>query len=133
MRRRFWSTRRRRIGVAVAGLGVAVLAIGLLVILGPGPRARSGAETLVQIPRGSGVSGVAAALEAARRLELHKQRRDFFDVVVPDEVLAGTAPKLMDLVRLRHRRFNLSAGRLFRLLGIRPALAKGQTTLTLWG
>ncbi|HYE46213.1 MAG TPA: hypothetical protein VEA44_10625 [Caulobacter sp.] len=77
------------------------------------------------------VSG--AAEEAARRLELHKVRRDFFDVVVPDEVLNGVALKIMDLVLLRARRFGLAGGRLFRVLGITPQLSKGRTTLTLWG
>jgi UPF0755 protein len=63
--RRSWATRRRRISAAVAGLAVALVAFSLLFAFGPGPQARSGSETLVQIPRGSGVAGVAAALKDA--------------------------------------------------------------------
>jgi UPF0755 protein len=59
------AARRRRTLLAVVGLGAALLGVVLLATLGPGPRARSGSETLVQLPRGSGVAGVASSLKSA--------------------------------------------------------------------
>ncbi len=65
MKRRMRAARRRRTLLAVVGLGAALLGVVLLATLGPGPRARSGSETLVQLPRGSGVAGVASSLKSA--------------------------------------------------------------------
>lgn len=66
MRRRSRSARRRRtlLGFA-AGLAAAVGVAALVAAVGPGPVARSGQVTEVQLPRGVGVSGVASALKSA--------------------------------------------------------------------
>lgn len=74
-----------------------------------------------------------AADEAARRLALYGVHRDIFEVGVPIESVGATSVWLMDAVKLTHPRFALAAGRTFRLLGIRPDLAKRRFTLTLWG
>jgi hypothetical protein len=74
-----------------------------------------------------------AANEASRRLALHGVRRDFFDVVVASETLAGITLNLTDVVQLTNPRFGLASGRLFLLLGVRLNLARNRATLTLWG
>lgn len=65
MSRRSRASRRRRTLWPVAGLLAALIATGLWVTVAPGPGARSGEETRVQLPRGSGVAGVSRALKAA--------------------------------------------------------------------
>ena len=68
-----------------------------------------------------------------RLLALHSTRRDFFEVAVHLDSLSGASPWLMDVVQLTHPRFGLSGGRLFRVLGIRPELARKRFVFTLWG
>ena len=66
MRRRSRLARRRRtLFAAAAVLAVGLTGLVLLAAVGPGPAARSGAVTEVQLPRGTGVSGVAEALQSA--------------------------------------------------------------------
>lgn len=65
MRRRTRLVLRRRRLLVGAGVLGALLVLALVVALGPGPKARMGSETLVQIPRGSGVAGAAEALHSA--------------------------------------------------------------------
>lgn len=66
MRRRSRSARRRRAFLAVAAAIAAVFVVlGGVAAFGPGPAARSGAVTEVQLPRGAGVAGVAEALKSA--------------------------------------------------------------------
>ena len=66
MRRRSRSARRRRAFLAVAAAIAAVFVVlGGVAAFGPGPAARSGAVTEVQLPRGVGVAGVAEALKSA--------------------------------------------------------------------
>ena len=66
MRRRSRSARRRRAFLAAAAAIAAVLVVlGGVAAFGPGPAARSGAVTEVQLPRGAGVAGVAEALKSA--------------------------------------------------------------------
>ncbi|MCE2987939.1 MAG: endolytic transglycosylase MltG, partial [Phenylobacterium sp.] len=66
MRRSSGAVRRSRILLAGAAIAVAVTGLfGVLAAVGPGPPARSGAFTEVQLPRGAGVTGVAANLKAA--------------------------------------------------------------------
>lgn len=66
MRRRSRAARRRRSFLAVAAVLVTVLAaVAGVVALGPGPEARSGKATEVQLPRGAGVTGVAGTLKSA--------------------------------------------------------------------
>lgn len=79
------------------------------------------------------INAAEAEAEAVRRLELHKVRRNFFDVTVPADLFIESGAVLMDVVSLTSTRFGLSEGRLFRLLGFRPELARGRVTLTLWG
>lgn len=79
------------------------------------------------------VSAAAAAAEAARRLELHRERRDFFEVPVSDDLLRDLDLKITDVVCLRSDRFDLADGRPFRVLGILPQSSRKRTTLTLWG
>lgn len=74
-----------------------------------------------------------AAAEAARLLALHKTRRDLFEATVPLDALAGVSPRIGDVVSLTAPRFGLDAGRLFRLIGFRPELARNQAIFTLWG
>jgi UPF0755 protein len=66
MRRSSGAVRRSRILLAGAAIAVVVTGLfGVLAAVGPGPPARSGAFTEVQLPRGAGVTGVAANLKAA--------------------------------------------------------------------
>ena len=73
------------------------------------------------------------ANEASRRQALHGVARDFYDVTVKAEGLIGIVLRLTSIVEIIHRRFGLSDGRLFVLLGIRLELARNRVTLTLWG
>lgn len=74
-----------------------------------------------------------AATEATRRLALYKTRRDVFDVPVSLDLITANALKLGDVVALQITRFGLDAGKSFRIIGIRLALAAGTATITLWG
>lgn len=73
----------------------------------------------------------AADTEAARRLALYDERRDILDVTIPLEILG--AAKLMDVVKVVYPRFGCTAGKDFRLIGIRYELAQRRAVLTLWG
>jgi hypothetical protein len=79
------------------------------------------------------VFAAEATTEAARRLALYNVRRNFFDVTVNADLLFDSGARLLSLVQLTNPRFGLSAGGLFRLLGIRLDLARNRATLTLWG
>lgn len=74
-----------------------------------------------------------AATETARLLALFKVRRDIFDVPVDISILTLNSLKLMDIVALQVARFGMSAGKNFRLIGIRIELKTAQAVLTLWG
>lgn len=76
-------------------------------------------------------SSADATAEATRLLNLHKVRRDFFDLDAPASVLASMS--IMSTVALQNSRFGMSAGRSFRLLGARLNLARDRVTLTVWG
>lgn len=78
-------------------------------------------------------SAAEAATEAERRLELHKVRRNFFEMTVQGDLVSQSGAWLMDVVQVRAPRFGLSSGVKFRILGIQPELAKNEVTLTLWG
>lgn len=86
-----------------------------------------------QVIRSLFVTSADAANEAARVLAMLKTRRDFFEVTIPLSSITGATPWLMDVVRLTYPRFGLDAGRLFRVLGIKPELARNRLTFTLWG
>lgn len=74
-----------------------------------------------------------AATESARRLTLYKTRRDIFDAPVSLDLLTANSLKLGDVVALQIARFGLTAGKSFRIIGIRLELAAGKALLTLWG
>ncbi len=74
-----------------------------------------------------------AATEAARRLTLYKTRRDIFDVPVSLDLITANSLMLGNVVALQLARFGLDAGKSFRIIGIRLALASGVAILTLWG
>ena len=64
-RRSRWARRRRTFLAATAVLAAGLTLVAGLLAFGPGPAARSGAVTEVQLPRGAGVAGVADVLKSA--------------------------------------------------------------------
>lgn len=74
-----------------------------------------------------------AASEASRQLSLYKVRRDIFDVPIDISVITNTPVRIGDLVSIVLPRFGMSAGRLFRLIGISYNMAANTATLSLWG
>lgn len=77
-----------------------------------------------------------AASEARRRLAMHQERRDIFDVPVPQEAFARWVSgglRMMDVVYLTLNRFGLGTGKAFRLIGVRLELAQQRAILSLWG
>lgn len=74
-----------------------------------------------------------AAAEAARRLAIHKVRRDLFDVPVPLGVFTDVGVSLMSPIDFTHSRFGLSGGKAFSILGFGLALARDRVILSLWG
>jgi hypothetical protein len=79
------------------------------------------------------LSAADAATERDRLQAMHRAPRAFFDVTVKSKLIARFGLQLLDLVGLQLPRFSLDAGKVFRLVGIRHELAKGQTLLTVWG
>jgi hypothetical protein len=86
----------------------------------------------------------SAALLATYFLNLYKVRRDVFVVTVPLSLVRGmlelragfyyvVGPVLGEVVQLQLPRFGLSAGKLFRLMGLQVNLAAQTAELTLWG
>ena len=71
--------------------------------------------------------------EAARLLEMHKVRRDLFDVSISVTLLAASPVRIADVVALQTPRYGMSAGRLFRVIGYALNLAENTATLYLWG
>lgn len=76
--------------------------------------------------------GADAATEAARLLALRGTHRDLFDITVALTPVTATLD-LGNVVRLTHARYGLTAGRLFRITGVRPDLAATRISFTLWG
>lgn len=75
------------------------------------------------------VDGTAAGTEASRLLTLYKTRRDMFRITAR----LNTSIDINNVLTVLYTRFGLSAGKLFRVLGIRPDLASGEYELTVWG
>ena len=73
-----------------------------------------------------------ANMEAARRLAMRSANIDRFELVAPmnDETMAL---ELGDVIQLTHSRYNLDAGVLFRVMGIRPEAAHARLVLDVWG
>lgn len=78
-------------------------------------------------------SDAEAQAEADRLLAMYSVRTDFFDVTVRADMVSDAGIWLMGSTALTNPRFGLQDGRLFRLLGIKPELAKNRATLSLWG
>ena len=78
-------------------------------------------------------SAAAATAEAARLLGIYKVRRDRFECRVAVDATLAAAVDLGGVVRVTHPRFLLSAGKLLRVIGLRPDLARNRLDLTLWG
>jgi hypothetical protein len=74
-----------------------------------------------------------AQTEADRLEALYGVRRDIFDVPVDARLLQKSPLFFMDAVRVTYSRFGLDAGKLFRVIGIRPELKDQKVTLSLWG
>lgn len=74
-----------------------------------------------------------AAAEAARLLALFKVRRDVFEIPIALSIFTQYNPTIMSVISVQHPRFEMSAGKLFRLLGYRIELANNRVVLTLWG
>lgn len=74
-----------------------------------------------------------ATNEATRQLNLQKVHRDIFDVPISLELFAAYPVGMLDVIELTCSRFNLSSGKMFRLIGIRIALVSSQIILTIWG
>lgn len=70
---------------------------------------------------------------AAAQLALYKVQRDTFEVPVPIEIVTGNGLWLLDVVSLKLDRFGMSAGKLFRVVGLRLELKANRAVLTLWG
>ena len=73
-----------------------------------------------------------AQAEADRRQTIRGVRRDRFEIVVPLDETTDVID-LGDVVSLTHSRYGLSAGKLFRVLGVDPHASKRTLKLTLWG
>lgn len=79
------------------------------------------------------IDGTAATTECTRRLTLYKARRDLFDVRVRLDAALAAAIDLGAVVTLVLARFGLAAGKLFRVIAIRPDLRLNALDLTLFG
>ena len=77
------------------------------------------------------VSAIAAKTRATLLTALYGVQRDRYDVPVPSRYAVGL--DLGDTVQLRLKRFGLSTGRNFVIVGERSDLGGGVTTLDLWG
>jgi hypothetical protein len=74
-----------------------------------------------------------ADAEAARLLAIYRVRRDIYDVPVSATVFINAGLRLMSVVSLRLPRFDLTSGKLMRVVGYRLELASNRVILTLWG
>lgn len=80
------------------------------------------------------LDGGPAHIEALRQLSLYKVQRDIFEVTVHIDVLRSQGvPSLMSLISIRSPRFNLSAGKLFWMIGFTIDLKRSQAVLVCWG
>lgn len=79
------------------------------------------------------INASAAQTECTRRLTLYKTRRDRFEVRAAITVSMAAALDLGAVVQVTHRRFGLSGGKLFRVLGMQHNLQNNRVDLTLWG
>lgn len=74
-----------------------------------------------------------AQAEADRRLTLVRFHRDVYDIPVPLDIVMGSSLRMLSVISLTYNRFGLSAGKLFRVIGINLALKSNTIILTVWG
>lgn len=79
------------------------------------------------------VTESAAQTEAARRLALHKTRRDTYIVRARLDAELAASIDLGAVVELMLARFGLAAGKLFAVIGLQTDLRVNALDLTLWG
>ncbi len=76
-------------------------------------------------------AGSSAALtEATRLLNIYKTQRDFYRILVKTQPYTL---KLNDVVKITFNRYNLSSGKLFRVISIVEDAANNEVELELWG
>lgn len=75
----------------------------------------------------------AVQAEAARLLALYSVKRDRFEVVINADATTLAAIDLGVVIQITYSRFNLSGGRLFRVLGYRLDPTRSRAELTVWG
>lgn len=71
-----------------------------------------------------------AATEASRLLTLYKTQRDVYKILVKTQPYTL---KLNDVVKITFNRYNLSSGKLFRVISIVEDAANNEVELELWG
>jgi len=71
-----------------------------------------------------------AAAEASRLLTIYKAQRDFYRILVKTQPYTL---KLNDVVKITFNRYNLSSGKLFRVISINEDAANNEVELELWG
>jgi len=79
------------------------------------------------------VSDANASTEAARRLTIYKQRRDFYRVTVRVDPALAAVFDLGRTVTLQVNRFGMNSGKAFLITGIQADMRQYLFTLTLWG
>jgi hypothetical protein len=72
----------------------------------------------------------AASTEATRLLNIYKTQRDFYRILVKTQPYTL---KLNDVVKITFNRYNLSSGKLFRVISIVEDAANNEVELELWG
>jgi len=75
----------------------------------------------------------AAQTEATRLLALYSVKRDRFEVTVNADAATLAQIDLGVVVNITYTRFNLNAGKLFRVLGYQLDPTEGIASLTVWG
>jgi len=75
----------------------------------------------------------AVQTEAARLLALYSVKRDRFEVTVNADAATLAQIDLGVVVNITYARFNLTAGKLFRVLGYQLDPTEGIASLTVWG
>jgi len=76
------------------------------------------------------VDPTAAATEASRLLTIYKTQRDFYKIMVKTQPYTL---KLNDVVKITFNRYNLTSGKLFRVISIVEDAANNEVELELWG
>jgi ribosomal protein S17 len=75
-------------------------------------------------------ASATATTEASRLLTIYKTQRDFYKILVKTQPYTL---KLNDVVKITFNRYNLSSGKLFRVISIVEDAANNEVELELWG